>query len=231
VRLHDMTWMQVEEYLASDDRIVMPLGSTEQHGHLSLGVDAILAERVSVEAAEPLGVPVLPALPFGLAPYFAAYPGSPSLRVATYVAVVADLLESLHGQGFRRFVLVNGHGGNAPAEAVSPEFMRDHPDSRVRFHNWWNGPRTWAVVQEIDPRAGHASWLESFPWTRVGPGPAEGKPMVDPALLRAAAPGRVRELLGDGSYGGRYERSEEEWGRVWSEGVAEVRELIDSGWG
>ena len=231
MRLHDMTWMQVAEYLASDDRIVMPLGSTEQHGHLSLGVDAILAERVSVEAAEPLGVPVLPALPFGLAPYFAAYPGSPSLRVATYVAVVVDLLESLHGQGFRRFLLVNGHGGNAPAEGVCPEFMRDHPDVRVRFHSWWNGPRTWALVQEIDPRAGHASWLENFPWTRVGPVPENDKPMVDPDLLRVAAPDRVRDLLGDGSYGGRYERSEDDWGRVWSEGVGEVRELIASGWG
>ena len=60
MRVHDMNWMQVEEYLRSDDRVVLPLGSTEQHGYLSLGVDVILSERVSVEAAEPLGVPVLP---------------------------------------------------------------------------------------------------------------------------------------------------------------------------
>ena len=60
MRLHDMNWMQVEEYLRTDDRVVLPLGSTEQHGYLSLGVDVILSERVSVEAAEPLGVPVLP---------------------------------------------------------------------------------------------------------------------------------------------------------------------------
>ena len=80
MRMHDCTWMQIEEYLRGDDRIVLPLGSTEQHAHLSLGVDAILSERVSVEAAEPLGVAVLPALPYGLTPYFAAYPGSPTLR-------------------------------------------------------------------------------------------------------------------------------------------------------
>jgi creatinine amidohydrolase/Fe(II)-dependent formamide hydrolase-like protein len=102
MRVHDMNWMQVEEYLRSDDRVVLPLGSTEQHGHLSLGVDVILSERVSAEAAEPLGVPVMPSLPYGLTPYFAAYPGSPSLRVGTYVAVVRDLLDSLYGQGFRR---------------------------------------------------------------------------------------------------------------------------------
>src|SRR5260370_14860785 len=56
-------------------RSVLPVGSTEQHGYLSLGTDALLAERVSVEAAEPLGVPVLPVLPFGMAPYFTEYPG------------------------------------------------------------------------------------------------------------------------------------------------------------
>src|SRR5438045_3425984 len=82
----------LEEYLKRDNRIVLPIGSTEQHGYLSVGTDAILAERVAVEAAEPLGVPVLPALPFGVTPYFAAFPGSPSLRTSTYISVIHDLL-------------------------------------------------------------------------------------------------------------------------------------------
>jgi creatinine amidohydrolase len=227
-----MNWMQVEEYLERDDRIVLPLGSTEQHGYLSLGVDAILSERVSVEAAEPLAVPVLPALPFGLTPYFAAYPGSPSLRVETYVHVIRDLLDSLHGQGFRRFLIVNGHGGNSPAGAYASEWMGDHPDARVLFHNWWNGPKTWAVVQAIDPDASHASWLENFPWTRLAGvvSPAGKKPMADPAEVRAADPASVRRLLGDGSYGGLYERPDEDVLRVWQAGVAEVRELLEHGW-
>src|SRR2546429_688596 len=62
MRVHDCNWQMLEAYLAHDDRIVLPIGSTEQHGYLSVGTDAILAERVAVEAAEPLGVPVLPAL-------------------------------------------------------------------------------------------------------------------------------------------------------------------------
>jgi hypothetical protein len=69
VRLFDDNWMQIEEYLRRDDRAVLPTGSTEQHGFPSLGSDVILAERVAVEAAEPLGIPVLPAVPFGMAPY------------------------------------------------------------------------------------------------------------------------------------------------------------------
>lgn len=232
MKFFDATWMDIERYLENDDRVVLPLGSTEQHAYLSLGVDSILSERVSTEAAEPLGVPVLPAMPFGLVPYFAAYPGSPSLRIETYLAVVRDLLDSLHAQGFNRFLMVNGHGGNSPAAGVGPEWMGDNPNGQVLFHNWWNGPRTWSVVQRLDPVAGHASWLENFPWTRL-PGveaPAEGKPMIDARRLAVSGPAEVRELLEDGSYGGRYQRPDDEMLEMWQTGVEEVRELLESGW-
>src|SRR5262245_24414505 len=134
--------MQLEEYLRGDDRIVLPLGSVEQHGYLSLAVDQILSERVSVEAAEPLGVPVMPALPYGITPYFAAYPGSPTLTAPTYQAVIRELLDSLHGQGFKRFLLVNGHGGNDPGADAADAWSAEQPGTQVRWHNWWNGPLT-----------------------------------------------------------------------------------------
>ena len=186
-----------------------------------------------MEAAEPLGVPVLPALPFGLTPYFAAYPGSPSLRVETYVAVVGDLLDSLHGQGFRRFLLVNGHGGNSPAGAFAIEWTAANPDAQVRFHNWWNGPKTWPVVQSIDPEASHASWLENFPWTRLDERDvAAARRSRWPTCARCAVrdPAGVRDLLGDGSYGGLYERSDDDMLAIWRAGVEEVRELLADGW-
>ena len=88
-------WQEIESYLKTDDRCVLPLGSTEQHGPLSLSVDAILAEKVAIDAAEPLGVPVFPRMNYGLCPYFAAYPGSITLRVETLLAVVRDILDSL----------------------------------------------------------------------------------------------------------------------------------------
>ncbi len=72
MRIKDMNWMQVEAYLKRDDRAVLPVGSTEQHAQLSLMVDCILSERVSVEAAEPLGVPVFPA---GQLRHHALFPG------------------------------------------------------------------------------------------------------------------------------------------------------------
>jgi creatinine amidohydrolase len=232
VRVHDCNWMQIEEYLKGDDRIVLPLGSVEQHAQLSLCVDQILPERVATEAAEPLGVPVLPAQPYGLTPYFAAYPGSPSLSVATYRALIGDLLGSLHGQGFRRLLIVNGHGGNNPGREAAEAFAAEHPDAQVLWHNWWNGPQVWSVVQEIDPVASHGSWLENFPWTRLdhAPAPREAKPMIDLELLDRDDPVAVRELVGDGSYGGAYQRDDAELMRIWDAGVHEVRDLIENGW-
>jgi creatinine amidohydrolase len=232
MRIADCNWMQVERYLERDDRIVLPLGSVEQHGYLSLAVDAILSERVAAEAAAPLGVPVLPALAYGLTPYFAAYPGSPTLQVETYRRVLRDLLESLYDQGFRRFLLVNGHGGNEAGRTPGEELEAARDDLQVLWHNWWNAPRTWATVQEIDPDASHASWLENFPWTRLEgvESPNERKPMADIEHLRVLEPAQVRELLGDGSLGGLYERPDEDVLRVWQAGVEEVRDLLESGW-
>jgi len=232
VHVHELNWMQLEEYLARDDRIVLPLGSTEQHGYLSLGTDNILAERVSLEAAEPLGVPVLPVLPYGLTPGFATFPGSPSLRLETYAALLRDLLDSLYRQGFRRFLLVNGHGGNTPGSSLAREWVAGQPDAQVIFHSWWSSDRVLARAREIDPEPSHANWFENFPWTRLAGVelPAERKPPLDQAAYRVAGPSEVQELLGDGVFEGAYELPDEHTDRVWRTGVEEVRELLESGW-
>jgi creatinine amidohydrolase len=233
VLVSDMNWMQVEEYLRHDDRAVLPLGSTEQHGYLRLTVDCILPERVAAEAAEPLGIPVFPVVTYGVTPYFRAYPGSVSLRVETHLNVVRDILDSLAQSGFRRILVVNGHGGNAAVQQFVPEWIADHPDCRVLFHNWWNAPRTWAKVQEIDPVASHASWMENFPWTRL-PNvalPSAQRPMVDLARVRALDPVALRKYLGDGNYGGLYQRSDENMLALWQVAVDETRELLTGTWG
>src|SRR5579885_1118725 len=167
MRISEMNWMMVEEYLKRDDRAVLPLGSTEQHAYLSLSTDSILAERLAVEAAEPLGVPVFPVLPYGITPYFLAFPGTITLRVATFLSVLRDILDAIAGHGFQRVLIVNGHGGNTPAQGLVGEWLAGHPGVRVKFHNWWNAPKVWAQVTAIDPVASHASWMENFPWTRL----------------------------------------------------------------
>src|SRR5213595_4365262 len=150
MRISEMNWMMVEEYLKRHDRALLPLGSTEQHAYLSLSVDSILAERIAVEAAESLAVPVFPVVAYGITPYFRAFPGSITLRVDTYLRVVGDILDAMAEQGFKRILIVNGHGGNTPAQGLVGEWMADHPGVRIKFHNWWNAPKVRAQVQAID---------------------------------------------------------------------------------
>lgn len=229
MRIAEMDWQMVEDWVRHDDRGVLPLGSTEQHAGLSLMTDAILAERVAVDAAEPLGIPVFPAIPFGLAPYFQAFPGSITLRVSTYCQLVRDVLDSLKRGGFRRILIVNGHGGNQPAATLGQEWMVDNPDCRVRFHDWFRAPRTLALVQATDKVAGHASWQENFPWTRLASTPSDGdKPMVDTDRLRTLPPFEVRSMLEDGNYGGRTQRSDNEMLAIWAAAVEETRALMEN---
>jgi len=232
VKVSQANWQQIEEYLRTDDRAILPLGSTEQHAQLSLSVDSILSEKVATDAAEPLGIPVFPVVAYGLTPYFMAYPGTISLRLETYVRIVRDILDGLKAQGFRRILIVNGHGGNQPAGSLAIEWMADNPGIAVKFHNWWNAPATFAKVQEIDKVASHASWMENFPWTRL-PGtqmPTQQKPMIDLARMRVMDPAGVRAYLGDGNFGGYYERPDEEMQAIWDVAVGETRALLEGPW-
>jgi creatinine amidohydrolase len=231
MQIGQMNWMQVEAYLAQDDRAVVPLGSTEQHSYLSLSVDSILAERVAAEAAEPLGVPVFPVVAYGLTPYFLAYPGTISLRVATYAGIIGDILDSLHTTGFRRILFVNGHGGNSPADTIATEWAAARPEMRIKFHNWWSAPKTWAKAMEIDPIASHASWLENFPWTRLAgvTMPTQQKPLPAPGQVRLTGQA-LRDHYGDGNFGGYYQRDDAELLAMWQVAVAETRALMAEGW-
>jgi creatinine amidohydrolase len=232
MQISQMHWQQVEAYLKHDDRAILPLGSTEQHAYLSLSTDSILAERVAVEAAEPLGVPVFPVVAYGITPYFRAFPGTVSLRVETYLRVVGEILDNLHEQGFGRIVIVNGHGGNTPAQTLLDEWLAARPGAQVKWHSWWNAPHVWAKVQATDPIASHASWMENFPWTRL-PGvalPDHQKPPVEIAALRQRGPAAVRAGLGDGNFAGYYQRDDAEMLAIWQVAIAETRAMIEGPW-
>lgn len=232
MHVSDLNWSRLADVLAADDRVVLPLGSTEQHATLSLSTDSILAERVAVEAAEPLGVPVFPAVPYGVSPYFTGYPGTVSLRVETYLRLVEDLLDNLARMGGRRILLVNGHGGNAPAAAFAVEWMARNPGVRVKAHDWWKAPRTAAKLAEIDPVGSHASWSENFPWTRLRDVVAPGSPApsIDRRRMAVMTPDEVREYLGPGNMGGLHRRPDDEVLELWRVGVEETREQLEGPW-
>lgn len=232
MRVAEMNWMQVEARARIDDRAVLPLGSVEQHAFLSLAVDAILSERVAVEAAGSSGIPVFPVQAYGFTPNFVDYPGSVTLRLSTYIALITDLLDGIARSGFRRITIVNGHGGNGPAHGTVFEWLDRNRGCQVRWHNWWNAPATFAKVQATDPVASHASWMENFPWTRLAgvAMPAHQKPMMDMARFSALDPGAKKALLGDGNYGGLYQRSDADMLAIWAVAVEETRKVIMEGW-
>ena len=232
MKISDMNWMQIEEYLKHDDRAILPLGSTEQHAYLSLSTDSILSERVSIEAAEPLGVPVFPVLSYGVSGYFNAYPGTVSLRVETYLKVVRDILGSLASSGFKRILMVSGHGGNEPANNLATEWMEDYPGVQVKLFQWWKGPKMMAVAQAIDPVGSHGSWFENFVWTRVTgiSVPTEQKVLPDRSGFPKLVGERLRDFMDDGNYGGYYQRSDEDMQAIWQVAVEETRMIIEKGW-
>jgi len=232
MRIRDMTWMQVEAYLERDDRCVLPLGSTEQHAFLSLATDAILAESVAIDAAQPLGVPVFPVLGYGLTPYFMAFPGTVTLTQETYARVLTEILTSLRKHGFRRVLVVNGHGGNAGGRPAAEAWAgKKGGDVTLLWHDWWKAPATLAAVHAIDPQASHASWMEGFPWTRVaGVQVPEGhKAPAELTGREGLSPEEFRQRLGDGSFGGYYERPDEELLAVWRVAVEETRAQLTEG--
>ena len=100
-----------------EDRLMLVLGATEQHGYLEPVYRYPNSPGAGGCGRQASGVLVAPPLNFGCSPYFLAYPGTFSLRVSTLMDAVEDLVRSAYETGFRRILVLNGHGGNSPARA------------------------------------------------------------------------------------------------------------------
>ena len=137
MRFEDLNWFDLEQYLQSDDRLMIVLGSCEQHGYLSLLSDVRIPLALADAASKQTGVPLAPPLNFGASPYFLSYPGTLSLRVATLLDIVEDLVRSAFGQGFHRILVVNGHGGNDPVRARLYEVANQLPLLHIAWYAWW----------------------------------------------------------------------------------------------
>lgn len=167
MRFEDLHWMDVEHYLKTDDRLILVLGACEQHGYLSLLTDIKIPLALADAASAQTGVLVAPPLNFGLSPYFAKYPGTISLRAQTFFAVIEDLVRWVHGQGFRRLLIVNGHGGNEPAKAILHELVNELSALKLNWYSWWVAPAVTAVAERAGLVSHHAAWIEAFPFCRV----------------------------------------------------------------
>lgn len=224
MRIEDLNWMDVESYLQRDDRLMLVTGTTEQHGYLSLLTDIKIPLALADAASQKTDVLVAPPLNFGCSPYFLAYPGTFSLRASTLMDVVEDIVRSAVQTGFRRILVLNGHGGNAPARARLREAVNDLPEIRLGWYDWWTSHSVEAVAQKHGLQPTHANWMEAFPFTIVSELPESPKvPPQVPDIMDAAT---ARRLYGDGSFGGSYQASAEVMDELFAACLEDVLQLL-----
>ena len=160
MQLQMQTWAEVEDYLARSTTIIIPIGSTEQHGPNGLiGTDALTAQYIARGVGEQTQTLVTPPIAVGVAQHHMAFAGSMTLRPSTMVQVIRDYVTSLAHHGFDRFFFLNGHGGNiTTARAAFQEIYGEVSlDGRPRgnegrlkcvLRNWWDGERTKALIRK-----------------------------------------------------------------------------------
>lgn len=163
MRLHLSTWPEIETYLAKSKAILIPIGSTEQHGPNGLiGTDALCPEIISAAADELTDMLIGPTFSVGIAQHHLAFPGSMTLRPSTMIAAMKDWTDSLTRHGFERIFWINGHGGNtATIQAAFAEIYSERsllktsenkgPDLRLKASNWWELPGVMDVCKKQFP--------------------------------------------------------------------------------
>ena len=145
-------WAEVEAYLETNTTVIVPIGSTEQHGPNGLiGTDALTAEAVARSVGEQAEIMVAPTISVGMSQHHMAFTGSMTLKPATMLAVIKDYVDSLRVHGFERIYFINGHGGNiATVNAAFQEIYTEQSLSRgdggsnqpkvtCKLRNWWEG--------------------------------------------------------------------------------------------
>ncbi len=159
MRLQLATWPEVDEYLKTSTGIIVPIGSTEQHGPTGLvGTDALTAEAIGQRLGDEVGAMVAPTISVGMAQHHLGFSGSMTLRPTTLIAVVKDMIDSLTVHGFDRFFFVNGHGGNIAT--VNAAFSEVYADSSLGgasnrapvkcvLHNWFVMPGVTKLAAEL----------------------------------------------------------------------------------
>ncbi len=158
--LHLSTWLEVEAYLEQSQGIIIPIGSTEQHGPTGLiGTDAICAEAIAKGVGEATQALVAPTINVGMALHHTAFPGTISLRPSTMILLVRDYVTYLSQTGFTKFFFINGHGGNiatlkaafAETYAHLAELEISHAKKNVHCQvgNWFMCSSVYKLAQEL----------------------------------------------------------------------------------
>jgi creatinine amidohydrolase len=224
MRFEDLTWFDIEKYLQIDDRLILVLGACEQHGYLSIMSDSKIPLALADTASQKSGVLVAPVVNFGISPYFMDYPGTLSLRASTLLDIAEDFIRSAYHHGFKRILILNGHGGNDPARARLYEVTNTIPDLQIAWYSWWQSRSVDTVAQKYGLLSYHAAWIEAFQFTRVGDLPSGDKiPPRIPGLVNSKI---ARELYQDGVFGGPYQVDDTIMAEIFAAALDDILQLI-----
>ncbi|UCD44101.1 MAG: creatininase family protein [Candidatus Bathyarchaeota archaeon] len=137
--LSNMTWIEARERFGASKLAIVPIGSTEQHGHhLGVGADWIQAWEIARRVGERTGVTVLPVMPYGVSGHHKEFPGTITLTPETLQEVIFEILESLDRYGVERVVFMNGHGGNTGALTGAIKEAREDFGMLCAICHWWD---------------------------------------------------------------------------------------------
>jgi creatinine amidohydrolase len=225
MRIEDLNWMDVEEYLKRDDRLILVVGACEQHGYLSLLSDVKIPLALADAATQQTGVLLAPPVNFGCSPYFLDYPGTFSLRLSTLMDVTEDILRSAFDQGFKRILVLNGHGGNNGVKMRLGELANQSPGLKIQWYAWWLSHSVEEVALQHKVKPAHANWLEAFPFTTVADLPEGEKvpPQVPSDIMDAKT---AREVYGDGTFGGSYQVAPEIMQEMFDACLADILQML-----
>jgi creatinine amidohydrolase len=170
----EVEWVNLKAYelrdLATRDAVVVvPVGSTEQHGpHLPVQVDALLAGEVSRQAArrawDTAPVVVMPPVWTGLAEHHMSLGGTITLDYATFAALLHGICHSIARHGFRRILILNGHGGNITGLNVLTGELAQEVDAVVAMACYWTidaAAEAFAVILDMQSNVRHAGEAET----------------------------------------------------------------------
>jgi creatinine amidohydrolase len=239
VFLGEMTNPEVEAFLREHDTVIVPIGSTEQHGpHGPLLTDVLIPQEVARRVATRAGAVVAPPINYALSYPHVGFTGVVHIRVPTFMSLVEDVCVSLAAIGFRRIVFLNGHYDNTYAIAYACASARERlPDGVVAYPiNYWDGMTAEESAEYFGPTTGlHANRGETSAVMAINPAlvdidsaNAEMPPfpeVTSPAPVHTAfffsAPGSVHRATHSGTWGDARESSAE-YGERYLEVVTEA---------
>lgn len=152
-----LTWPEINEAVRAKKVPVVPIGSTEQHGpHLPLDVDCVLPTGVAYDAAErvPDRMLVLPTIAHGYTGHVMDFPGTINIHYQHFIEMILDVCKSLAYHGFKKIILLNGHGSNMPNLDLVARRANLETDAEVVFCAWWS---LLTIDKEFLPR-----WREAY---------------------------------------------------------------------